>query len=117
MFAFYFVPKINKYNDIDFLEASLNNVIGVVPESSDVYLFSELLPDSTATYYKTMMIMAPRIVIEKKFNAIPNGQYILMIQDRNGKNSMLQSDEFLHQTITLLDESNHFYHITLLKKK
>jgi hypothetical protein len=117
MFAFYFVPKINQYNDIDFLEASLSEVVRLVPESDDVYFFSESLPDPTATYYKTMLIMAPRIVIEKKWNAIPKGQFVLMVQDRNGKNAMLQSAEFLNQTQLLSDKSNDFYHITLLKKK
>jgi hypothetical protein len=117
MFAFYFVPKINQYNDIDFLEAGLSKVIRLVPESDDVYFFSESLPDPTATYYKTMLIMAPRIVIEKKWNAIPKGQFVLMVQDRNGKNAMLQSAEFLNQTQLLSDKRNDFYHITLLKKK
>lgn len=117
MFVYYFIPKINQYNDIDFLEASLSEVITKIPESDDVYLFSEFLPNATATKYKTMMVMAPRIVIEDDFKNISKDQYILMVQDKNGKNSTLQSPEFLNQTVTILDENNNFYHITLLKKK
>jgi hypothetical protein len=64
-----------------------------------------------------MMVMAPRIVIEDDFKNISKGQYILMVQDKNGKNSTLQSPAFLNQTVTILDEKNHFYHIILLKKK
>lgn len=117
MFAFYFVPKINEYNDIDFLESSLSKVIAKVPESKDIYFFSESLPAATATKYKTMLILAPRITLEDDFKNIPKDQYILMIQDQNGKNLMLKSSEFLKQTEMLSDENNNFYHITLLKKK
>lgn len=117
MIVVYFIPKINHYNDIDFLEASLAEVIAKVPESKDIYLFSESLPNATATKYKTMMVMAPRIVIEDDFKNISKGQYILMVQDKNGKNSTLQSPAFLNQTVTIVDENNQFYHITLLKKK
>jgi len=117
MIVVYFIPKINHYNDIDFLEASLAEVITKVPESKVLYLFSESLPNATATKYKTMMVMAPRIVIEDDFKNISKGQYILMFQDKNGKNSTLQSPTFLNQTFTIVDENNQFYHITLLKKK
>jgi hypothetical protein len=117
MFVYYFIPKINQYNDIDFLEASLSEVITKIPESEDVYLFSEFLPNATATKYKTMMLMAPRIVIDAEFKTIPSNKYILVIQDRNGKNLTLQSEEFLKQTQTLFARNNDYYHITLLKKK
>jgi hypothetical protein len=117
MFMSYFVPKINQYNDIDFLEASLAKVVATIPETEDVYLFSEFLPNATATKYKTMMIMAPRIVIDAEFKAIPNDKYLLVIQDRNGKNLTLKSADFLNQTKTLFEENNNFYRITLLKKK
>lgn len=117
LFALYFVPNINQENDVDFLEKSLSKVLKIVPETETVYFFSESLPNATETYYKTEMIMAPRIIIQEDINTIPKGQFILTIQDKNGKNTMLESVAFLKETDFIVDNRNDFYHITLLKKK
>ena len=117
MFIRYFVPNINKKNNIDFLETSLSKVLRTVPKFEKVCFFSESLPNETEIYFKTTFILAPRIVFQEQLNKVPKGSYIIMINNNKCTNSKLKSTDFRNETDFLFTEKNNFYCISLLKKK
>lgn len=114
MFKNYFVPNINKGNNIDQIESVLLNVKKTVPLTSKIYFLSQRnIQENPEIYYKTQFSLAPRVVIAEKYENIPHSNYMIQLWDKK-KTGEAALEQPLSEII-LVDE-NEFFKITLLKK-
>ncbi|NOY95837.1 MAG: hypothetical protein GXO81_05565 [Chlorobi bacterium] len=116
----------NTRNNIDILEDTLEGVKTIVPDTSEVYLFSNYrVPLSkNKIYFYTQFALAPRIIIkednqnaEESFNKVPNNGLILLIEDKISDSTFFPNIESSNEYKILYVKNNDMYGIKLLSKK
>lgn len=114
LFVRYFVPNIEKANNIDQLENALLQVKETIPGASKVYFLTEKnIKDNPEIYYKTQFSLAPGVLIAEKYENIPNGSYMLQVHDKKIKDEILPK---YPGTIDISVNENDYFQIVLLKK-
>ena len=114
---FHLDKRNNERNDIDELESSLIEVLSFVPNGSSLYFYSNYGASFLNKIYKpTQFVLAPRILLISRFDEIPSGGLILLIQsDTYDYNVFLQQNHA--NELELLMETNKTLNIKLYKKK
>lgn len=113
MYAHYFVPNIEKQNNIDRLETLLKSVKEAIPPDQKVYFLSEEdFLSNPEIYYKVQFSLAPRVVIASKYSKVPAGSYMVQVQDKKlPVASGSYPDKERHSA-----QSDPFFDVSLLKK-
>lgn len=114
MFIHYFVPNINRENNIDQMERVLINVKKTVPTTSKIYFLTQSnIQENPEIYYKAQFSLAPRVIIAEKYENVTPGSYMLQVRDKKKT-----SEVFLKYPTPdyIFTEENEFFEIKLLKK-
>lgn len=114
MFIHYFVPNINRENNIDQMERVLINVKKTVPTTSKIYFLTQSnIQENPEIYYKAQFSLAPRVIIAEKYENVTPGSYMLEVRDKKKT-----SEVFLKYPTPdyIFTEENEFFEIKLLKK-
>lgn len=83
MYAHYFVPNIERQNNIDQLETLLKSVKEAIPPGQKVYFLSEeSFLSNPEIYYKVQFSLAPRVVVASKYGDVPTGSFMVEVQDK-----------------------------------
>ncbi len=112
----YFIPRLDEGNNIDFLEAELQDVAKMVPLNSTLYYIPSEAPNEAEIRYKAQFILAPRIIVFEKSGVIPKESLMLSILDKSISPPKIKNDTLLKHADQLFSASDRF-NVTLLKKK
>jgi hypothetical protein len=113
MFSHYFVPNINRENNIDQIESALQKVKKAIPVTSKIYFLTQgNIQENPEIYYKVQFSLAPRVVIAEKYENVPHGSYMLQFRDKKntGEGVMYPIPDYIFA------DRNEFFETTLLKK-
>ena len=111
----YFIPRLNEENNLDFLDAELQEIAQMIPTSATLYYLPTEAPNDAEIRYKTLFSMVPRVMVLEKSGKIPKDSLMIRIEDESQPQTITKNDTVLQNSQLLISRTNRF-NVKLLRK-